>query len=109
MDRLNIDWPLLLCTDLDTPRRLKVEVGKPTLTVHPDSGFEDGALVVLKTKHGKVEGQIQHCSDQHIRAVICSSSRHPSILNVLDATVYGRSGAVVLNGEPCRLESLRGV
>ena len=105
---LDASWPLLLCTDLDTPRRDKIETNTLKLTVHPDCGFKDGETVLLSTLHGAVEGLVCHNENQHPLAVICSSGRFPTILNVLNPSVCDRSGAVVLNGEPCRLETVRG-
>lgn len=102
-------FEFLLCTDfgkdrLASPYPLAQDLTQ--LTVHPSCGLKEGLTVNLITTHGQIEGVLKHNDTIHPEAIICCAQKYPTILNALNPATDSLCGAVVLNGEPCRLETL---
>ena len=73
------------------------------IQVHSNAGFSTDQQVRIQTDYGNVEGHIEINDAIHPQTVLCSSTSHHAILNLLPQNTDTWSGTPVFNGVPCTL------
>lgn len=78
-----------------------------TILVHPQTGLQEGAAVLLASPFGKMQATITLSASVHPQAIICSFWQYPEILELLPIETDRFSGTPILDGTACTITILR--
>jgi anaerobic selenocysteine-containing dehydrogenase len=107
------DYPLSLVTHTVWPggwgwRYRSAEVQEPGVGMHPDAGFEAGAIVRIETRSGSAEGPVRHDDSLHPEAVVVPWGWAVPAGDLVGAQdVCPLSGTPEQGGLPCRVVPAR--